>query len=280
MAYQRGSFGIEYRPEGPAEETPWLLWAIGIAIAVALIYGSIACYRGVVRWITETPDETPPPAPTREMSVPVEAIARTMEEFRLEGDRPRQVDNLLMRLNRAIAMTNVALQVSTIEQIRSFPGAPAADRDDDLARMLGPLKLHMLFAPGMRNEWVKTIEVKLGNSASRIAAEYGTTVRCLEKLNGDVSSLKAGQRLKVMNHPQFRLAVYRKTGIADLYLNGRFFKRYYLLGEVTGENGSYMFTSNTRSLLAKNGVKLVVKDVSELEMLLPKGANMTIADFR
>lgn len=278
MSYQSGSFGIEYRPEGPAEETPWLRWAIVIAVAVALIYGSISGYRRVVAWLAEKP-EAPSPAAAQETVSPASPIART-PEFRLEGERPRQVDNLLMRLNRAIAMTNVALQVSTIEQIRSYPGAPAADRDDDLARMLGPLKLHMLFAPGMRNEWVKTITVKLGNSASRIAAEYGTTVKCLEKLNGDVSSLKAGQQLKVMNHPQFRLSVYRKTGIADLYLNGRFFKRYYLLGEVTGADGSYTFPANIRMLLRQNGVKLVVRDVAELEMLLPKGANMTIADFR
>lgn len=278
MAFQRGRFGIEYRPEGPAEETPWLLWAIGLAVSVVLVYGSIAGYRWMVRWLAEKPDE-PPKASVQDSASSAEPVVPP-PELKVSGERPRRVGNLLMRLDRAIATTNIALQVSTIEQIRSLPGAPAADLDDDLAKMLGPLKLHMLFGPGMRNEWVKTIEVKRGNSASRIAAEYGTTVACLEKLNGDVSSLKAGQQLKVMNHPQFRLSVYRKTGIADLYLDGQFFKRYYLLGEVSGEDGSYTFTANTRSLLSEKGVRLVVKDIAELEMLLPKGANMTIADFR
>ena len=283
MSYQRGSFGVEYRPESPSEETPWLLWAIGVAVAVALIYGSIAGYRRVARWLEEAPSaeesrEEQQSAETNSPAHPVQVIPAP--DLTVRGKRPRIVDNLLMRLDRAIAMTNVALQVSTIEQLRSLPGAPAADLDDDLAKMLGPLKLHMLFGPGMRNEWVKTVEVKRGNSASRIAAEYGTTLKCLEKLNGNVATLQVGQQLKVMNHPQFRLSVYRRTRIADLSLNGRFFKRYYLLSEVTGEDGSYTFGPSVRSLLSEKGVKLVVKDVSELEMLLPRGANMTIADFR
>lgn len=278
MSYQRGRFGIEYRPEGPAEETPWLFWAISAAVVVALWFGLRAGYGRFQRWLDEKPAEEPAPAVVAMNTVVVPVIPKP--DLTISGPRPRQVDNLRMRLDRAIATTNIALQVATIEQIRSLPGAPAADLDDDLAKMLGPLKLHMLFGSGMRNEWVKTITVKLGNSASRIASEYGTTVKCLEKLNGDVSSLKAGQSLKVMDHPQFRLSVYRKTGIADLYLDGRFFKRYYLLGEVTGQDGSYTFAANTRGLLSSKGVKLVAKDVSELEMLLPKGANMTIADFR
>lgn len=279
MSYQRGRFGIEYRPEGPSEETPWLLWAVGVAVVIALGYGLNAGYKRFLDWLDEQPAEEPAVmvvASTNAVVLPVVP----KPDLTISGPRPRQVDNLRMRLDRAIATTNIALQVATIEQIRSLPGAPAADLDDDLAKMLGPLKLHMLFGPGMRNEWVKTITVKLGNSASRIASEYGTTVKCLEKLNGDVSSLKVGQSLKVMDHPQFRLSVYRKTGIADLFLDGRFFKRYYLTGEVSGDDGSYTFTANTRALLREKGVRLASNDVSELEMLLPKGANMTIADFR
>lgn len=280
MSYRRGKFGIEYRPEEPHEETPWLLWAIGIAVAIALIYAAKAGYVRLIRWLEEKPAEEfqAPQPPISGADVQIPSAPQT--PLKVQGKRPRRLENLLMRLDRAVVMTNVALQVATIEEIRSLPGAPAADLDDDLAQRLGPLKMHMLFGPGMRNEWVKTIEVKRGNSASRIASEYGTTLKCVERLNGNVSSLKVGQPLKVMNHPQFRLSVYRKTGIADLYLNGRFFKRYYLVGEVSGEDGSYTFTANTRALLAEKGVKLLVKDVAELEMLLPKGANMTIADFR
>lgn len=276
MSYWRDSrYGIEYRPEEPSPETPWLLWAVGIAFVVALVYGSIAGYRAVVRWVSEKPSvEAPPVRPV--VTEPVVPPPK----LNVAGPRPRKVENLLMRLDRAVATTNVALQVATIEEIRALPGSPAADLDDQLARRLGELKLHMLFGAGMRNEWVKDIEIRRGNSASRIASEYGTTLKCIEKLNGDVSSIQTGKRLWVMNHPQFRLSVYRKTKIADLFLNGKFFKRYYLTGDVKGENGSYVFPVKTRSLLAEKSVKLADKDVSELEMLLPKGANMTIADFR
>jgi len=280
MAYERGRFGVEFRPDGPAEETPWLLWAIGIAVAVVLVYGSIAGYKRLIRWLDEKPVREPPKQVEGVKPTVEQPVVAPPSDLKTTGERPRRLNNLLMRLDRAVSTTNIAMQVATIEEIRSLPGAPAADLDDDLAKMLGPLKLHMLFGTGMRNEWVKSIEVKRGNSASRIAAEYGTTLKCLEKLNGNISSLRAGQQLKVMNHPQFRLSVYRKTGIADLSLDGRFFKRYYLLGDVKGENGSYTFTANTRALLTEKGVKLVVKDIAELEMLLPKGANMTIADFR
>lgn len=279
MAYQRGNFGIEYRPEEPSEETPWLLWAIGIAVLVVLVYGSTAVYRRVIRWIDEHPRADAPVVRLAESDTAVKPVVPALD-LKFRGDRPRRVSNLLMRLDRAIATTNIALQVATIEEIRSLPGAPAADLDDELAKMLGPLKLHMLFGAGMRNEWVKSVEVSHGNSATRIAAEYGTTVKCLEKLNGDVSSLKTGQELKVMNHPQFRLLVYNKTGIADLHLNGRFFKRYYLQGKVKGANGSYTFSAKIKDLLSDMGVKFSKADLAELELLLPKGANMTIADFR
>ena len=278
MAYQRGRFGIEYRPDEPSEETPWLLWAIGIAVLLAVGYGSTAIYKRVICWIDEHPKVESQVCVAE--SGPLVGPVVLAPELKLRGDRPRRVSNLLMRLERAIATTNIALQVATIEEIRSLPGSPAADLDDALAQMLGPLKLHMLFGAGMRNEWVKFITVTHGISASRIAAEYGTTLKCLEKLNGDVSSLKAGQELKVMNHPQFRLSVYTKTGIADLYLNGRFFKRYYLQGKVSGANGSYRFAARIRDLLYDNGVKFTKSDLAELELLLPKGANMTIADFR
>lgn len=277
MAYRRDNrFGIEYRPEEPEPDTPWLLWAIGLAFLVALVYGSIAGYRAIVRWVSARPAAAVPQKAVEPVVEPVVTAPQVSDI----GERPRKVRNLLMKLDAAIATTNYPVQIATIEEIRALPGSPAADLDDSLARSLGRLNMRKLFDVGHGNEWVKSVEVRRGNSASRIASEYGTTLKCIEKLNGDVSKLRIGQSLRAMNHPQFRLSVYRKTRIADLSLNGRFFKRYYLIGEVLGENGSYVFPANTRSFLSEHGVKLVVKDLAELEMLLPKGASMTIADFR
>jgi len=278
MSYQRGRFGVEFRPEAPSEETPWLLWAIIIAVFVVLIYGSIAGYRRVVKWIEQRPPEDP--ASVTNVSVSVTEPDVSAPKIAVTGERPRKVRNLLMKLDKAIADTNYAFQVAIIEELRSLPGSPAADLDDSLARSLGRLNLRILFDASHKNEWVKRVEIKRGNSASRIASEWGTTLKCVEKLNGNFAKIHVGGFLWVMNHPQFRLSVYRKTRIADLSLNGKFFKRYYLTDDVKGANGSYVFPSNTRVFFAEYGVWFTNKDVAELEMLLPKGANMTIADFR
>ena len=283
MAYRRGSYGIEYRPEEPSEDTPWLLWAAGLLVAIGLLYGAVRLYR----WAVSEP-EPPPPATVAEEKPRTNRVAPpepsepnvSAPKVKAGGKRPRRVENLLLKLDEAISSTNYPVQIATIEELRSLPGNPAADLDDTLARALGRLKMRRLFGKGGGNEWVKSVTVKRGDSASRIAVEHGTTLKCLAKLNGDVSSIRPGQVLKVMNHPQFRLAVYRRTKIADLYLDGRFFKRYNLVGEVSGENGSYVFPAKTRALFSAKGVKFSPADLEELEMLLPKDANMTIADFR
>jgi len=280
MSYRRGRFGVEYRPEPPSEETPWLLWAIVLVVLVALGYGSLAAYRKVANWLEQRPAAAPelPAAVVAKPSVPEPNVSAP--RVTVTGERPRKVKNLLMKLDQAIATTNYPLQVAVIEELRALPGAPAADLDDSLARSLGRLNLRILFDAEHKNEWVKRVEVKRGNSASRIASEWGTTLKCVEKLNGDVSTIHPGTFLWVMNHPQFRLSVFRKTRIADLSLNNKFFKRYYLTDEVRGANGSYVFPVKIRTFFAEYGVWFKDKDLVELEMLLPKGANMTIADFR
>ena len=279
MAYRRDRFGIEYRPGKPSAETPWLLRALAVAALVALVYLSLSVYRRVRDFLAEPvePSAAEVPARPAAASAPGEPDV-SAPKIVAKGERPREVRNLLLKLDAAIAATNYVLQIATIEKLRSLPGAPAADLDDTLAKSLGRLNLRRLF--GMANPWVKTIKVIRGNNASRIANEYGTTVKCLEKLNGNVASLRIGQSLVVMDHPDFRLAVYRKTRVADLSLNGKFFKRYYLAGEVGSETGSFVVPANTRAFLAERGIRLAVKDVAELEMLLPRGANMTVADFR
>ena len=289
MSYRRGSFGIEYRPEPPSEETPWLLWTSAALVCLALVYGSFALYRKITSDDPESayaPIDAPAAFPHSSAAAPAafpQSGAAAPAAFppvpvTTKAGRPRKARNLLMRLDRAIAMTNVALQVATIEELRSLPGAPVADLDDELARRLGALKLHMLFGAGMRNEWVTRVEVKRGNSASRIAAEYGTTLKCIEKLNGDVSSLRAGASLKVMNHPQFRLTVSRRRRSADLSLDGRFFKRYRLTAEVSGSDGVYVFPVKTKAFLVSHGIGLDRADAEEIDMLLTKGAELVIGE--
>ena len=283
MAYFRDNrFGIEYRPEEPEPETPWLLWTLGLAAVVALCYGSLAAYRAVVRWVTTPTVAAEAPRTAENPSVVTNAVEPNVSapKVAVSGERPRKVRNLLMKLDAAIAATNYPVQIATMEELRALPGNPVADLDATLAKSLGRLNLRMLFDPSRRNEWVKRVEVKRGNSATRIAAEYGTTLKCIERLNGDVSSIRAGSFLWVMKNPKFRLSVYRKTQVADLFLNGKFFKRYYFTGTPSVADGSYTFPANTRAFFAGKKLSFVESDLAELEMLLPKGANMIVADFR
>jgi LysM repeat protein len=171
------------------------------------------------------------------------------------------------------------MAASTIEELRSLPGRPAADIDDPLARRLSVLNVRRLFASDV-SPWTTTVTVKRGDSASRIAREHGSTLASLEKLNGgNCDRLVVGRRLKVLNHPRFSLAVHRVTRTADLSLNGKFFKRYYLTGPVRGAVGAYETPERLHRLWAEKGISFKAADGAELEMLLPKGTPVFVAEF-
>ena len=193
--------------------------------------------------------------------------------------RPVKVRNLLMRLDEAEKRRDIEMAVSTIEQLRALPGSPAADLDDALARRLGTLNVKRLFE--LKNaQWVKTVVVKRGDAASRIASENGSTLASLARLNGDnIDRIAIGRKLYVMDHPRFNLVIHRRTRTADLSLNGKFFRRYYLDGEATGKPGAYEMTSNPRAVWRSLGVSLKPADRSELETLLPSGAQVLVSEF-
>ena len=55
---------------------------------------------------------------------------------------------------------------------------------------------------------------------------------------------------------------------ADLMLNGKFFRRYELLSDVTAPAGEYETASRLRTFLPAKGVEIRPADVAELELLL------------
>jgi hypothetical protein len=67
-------------------------------------------------------DPARPPPPDRKLVV---------SGFR---DRPNNVKNLLLKLDAVAKTGDVAMQVATIEKLRSLPGEPVADIDADLVR--------------------------------------------------------------------------------------------------------------------------------------------------
>jgi len=287
--FERGKFGLEYDPRQRREKPSglgWLFVVIAVCALVSLGWSLSKRLRSgredsappsveVERPATTVPPEekkpsapVEPPAPEKPI-VPEEAIVR----------RPVKVRNLLLRLEEAEKSRNLEMAVATIEQLRAFPGSPAADLDDALARRLGVLNLRWLFEK-KNAQWVKAVTVKRGDSASRIAAENGSTLASLARLNGGkVDKVVLGVKLWVMDHPRFNLVIHRRTRTADLSLNGKFFKRYDLAGEVRGEAGAYEVPSQWKQFWGSIGVVLKLADRSELETLLPVGAPVLVSEM-
>lgn len=319
MAFARGKFGIEYNPIRRDYDSPGLFpWVFGVLFLVVLVsLTAVFMSRGraekrssvlkamndaaeaasaMVAQETRIEVETPSvvsdegdhqksadfSAKAEEKTeVASEALSPLPERIEPSGParRPTKVTNLLMRLEEAEKRRDVVMAIETIEQLRSLPGNPAADIDDSLARRLGALNMRRLFG-GDKSPWVAEVVVKRGDTASRIAYEHGSTLASFAKLNGgDIDKVVLGRKLRVMDHPRFNLVVHRLTKTADLSLNGKFFKRYYLDGDVKGAVGAYEVPERIRPMWSERGISLRQQDRAELEMLLPKGAQVLIAEL-
>ena len=280
MSLARGKFGIEYNPRKMEPESSGLGWIVVIVAFAALISLSVVIVRRIRS--VEPASETLEIAAA--VTVPQAAVVTNEAPQAVVRDtgfsrRPTKVRNLLMRLEEAEKAHDIEMAVTTIESIRSLPGSPAADIDDALARRLGTLNLRRLFEVRSA-QWVKAVTVGRGDSASRIAAENGSTLASLARLNGgDVDRIRVGAKLYVMDHPRFNLVLHRRTRIADLSLNGKFFKRYDLPGEVRAKEGAYEVSERRKLLWDRLGSAFRKDDCSELEMLLPAGAPVLVSEL-
>ena len=183
MSLARGKFGIEYDPK-KLEPEPSGFGGIVVVIAFAALISLTVVLVKRIR--SAEPDVVPSVA--TESVVPAAPVATsTTQVFRASREvvsrRPTKLRNLLMRLEEAEKRGDVEMAVGTIESIRALPGSPAADLDDALARRLGTLNIRRLFDLRCA-QWVKAVEVRRGDSASRIAAENGSTLASLMRLNG------------------------------------------------------------------------------------------------
>jgi len=285
MSLAVGPYGIEYDPRSSDERSPALAWLVSLVVAVSFV-SLVVTVVGRVR--SRAAEEPPPEAqpvpaqekpPAGEPPAPEEPPPPPIEVPAAEK-RPQKLQICLLRLQEAEKKHDVEMSVSTIEQIRALPGQPAADIDDELARRLGELNVKWLFE--LKNkQWVEDVRVKAGDSATRIAREHASTLASFRRLNESVDAdrLKAGATVKVMKHPRFNLVVHSRARMADLQLNGKFFKRYDLRDAVTGAPGAYESEGNLRQLLAEKGVWFNREDRTELETLLPKGASLTISEL-
>lgn len=287
MSLARGKFGIEYNPKKLEPESSGFGWIVLIAFA-ALISLTVVIVKRIrsAEQLQEGVEIATAESAIR--SAAVDVPQKQVETNEVTGTvvrdtefsrRPTKVKNLLMRLNEAEKGRDVEMAISTIESIRALPGSPAADLDDALARRLGTLNIRRLFE--LRSaQWVKTVEIRRGDSASRIAVENGSTLASLARLNGgNVDRIILGAKLYVMDHPRFSLVLHRRTRIADLSLNGKFFKRYDLQGEVKARDGAYEIPDRRKGFWEVFGPMFKKSDRSELDMLLPSGASLLVSDL-
>ena len=288
MAFAQGKFGIEYNANPIDEESPGAGWLV-VVIALAAI--AVLAAAGVRRLVSSASDEPP----LIDASVAVSTVTPVATNAPphveppppppplppgAERNRPRVAKNLLLKLEKAEAAHDVELAVSTIEQLRALPGEAVADLDNSLARRLGELNIRRLFV-GRNRQWVKEVEVRRGDSATRIAFENGSTLASLLKLNELPSAdrLRVGQKLNVMDHPRFTIVVHRVAKYADLTLKGKFFKRYDIIAPVRAEAGNYETPAKLRAFLAEKGIALSPADSAELDMLVPAKSSLLVSDL-
>lgn len=279
MSLARGKFGIEYDPRKLEPESSGFGWVAVVVAFAALISLTLVVVKRMRNAETDavSVDETPVVASVSTAPTATTQVFRASRE--VVSHRPSRLRNLLMRLEEAERHGEVEMAVGTIESIRALPGSPAADLDDALARRLGALNIRRLFDLRCA-QWVKTVEVRRGDSASRIAAENGSTLASLARLNGgSVERIRVGAKLYVMDHPRFNLVLHRRTRIADLSLNGKFFKRYDLQGEVKARDGAYEIPERRRGFWEVFGSSFRKSDLAELNMLLPSGASMLVSEL-
>ncbi len=287
----RGKFGIEYFPRPDDEESKGAGWLVA---AIALAAVTLLVVAGVRRFLSSRDDQPPEPPPATaqaardDSSAPADADRPEPPKPIVDvpplppdadRNRPQAARNLLLKLEKANEANDVELAVSTIEQLRALPGEAVADLDDKLARQLGELNVNRLFT-GRSRQWVRQVEVRPGDSATRIASENGSTLASLLRLNKlpSADKLRIGQKLYVMDHPKFTLVVHRAAKYADLSLKGKFFKRYNILSPVGAAEGNYETPAKLRSFLAEKKISFSPEDRIELETLLPAKTPVLVSE--
>lgn len=285
MALKRGRFGIEYTPaptQGGASGLGWTVAVLLVAVAVSLTVALVRRFRSA----GETEEMLPlPPEPAETVTKPdarppLPTPVGFAEVWDTLATRTGAVRTHLLSLREAQEKGDLLKEVATINQLRAMPGNSALDLNNLLARRLGELNVTWLFERH-NPQWVKKVQVRSGDSASRIAQDHGSTLESFRKLNADkdVNRLRVGEEVLVMDHPRFYLCVYPNTRKADLQLRGQFFKRYDLREAVSGEPGTFEPTGNLRKFLAEHGVWFQLADRQELELLLPKKFTFVIGDL-
>jgi hypothetical protein len=95
--------------------------------------------------------------------------------------------------------------------------------------------------------------------------------------------LKVGRKLRVREFQRAAFVVHMQTRHADLMLNGKLFKRYYVSVGKKTVPGAYPITSRSsegpRSRFKALDILVAPVDMKELDMFLAPGSTLTVSGF-
>lgn len=303
MSVEEGRFGVRFRPGspydgGPSLKLPAAVLALVAAVSFLTVRG-IGCVRAKL-----APDPVREEAPasakdaTREQpyaaaqgqqepknaqkpsaEITEEQKALSAKWLSTASLRTSRVRPLLERLAAAERGGDEALIVSTLESVRSNPAL--ADLEDAFSRRLGDLHAKRLLG-GEDTLLVSTATARRGDTLERMARERGTTLAAMEMLN---PSLKGGKRpepgmkVRTLNFPRCLLVVRSKIGFSDLFVNGKFFRRYY--GSVKPDYiaGPCTLTQHMdpKETMKALGVKFSPPEMDEISAFLAPGSQIIIS---
>lgn len=108
------------------------------------------------------------------------------------------------------------------QALEANPGGRTAD---SARQLLSEMHTELAFSPRQMQEKEDYV-IESGDSLARIARKFNTTVELLQKGNNLTGSLiRRGDRLRVLRG-DFSVRVDKSDNILDVFLNGKFFKRY------------------------------------------------------
>ena len=297
MGFQ-GQYGFEIRVTSRRRRGPSpvrIVMFLGLLVVAVAFLVARGCMNGAPR--RPKPVPAPPtivrtdatsrpsimPATVDSPSMPEQPLERAEARRAVPGaasgalidktDRPADVRALLDRLSEADRKGDVALQIDTLERLRSRRDA-VADIDDMLARRLGNLNRKM-YQEGTSGSWFVPYTVRAGDTVQKIAREHGATLAAVLMLNNitDARKLRLGSTLRVPNHPSVKLKVHVASQMADLEVNGRFFRRYDVVVPKDAELGERVVTrkegEGPTGLLKASKVRLSEADLKEVALMLP-----------
>lgn len=219
------------------------------------------------------PKATPPQPLAPSTAVPTNTLLREL------GHRPPQDKLLLERLAAAEQEGRLTIAIDSLEKL--LKRGTVADLESKLCQRLGELNLKLLFNEEV-TPWTTTAVVKRGDSVWRVAREHGTTTLATARLNNIApdATLTADTKLKVLHFPKATLTIELRTHTADLVMNGKFFKRYYVSSRKDTPHGPNTITreKGPRTLFAELGLRMAPDERAELEMFLPPGSYVVIGE--